>query len=111
MLRFKEDVRIGYFTDAIGVMLRVATCWSALHKTDVVVNSIADSAPGRVPTSLHPFDLAIDIEPLGNMQTDRQSLADYYRVQLPAGYDVVFESSHVHVECDAHRGPLREIAG
>jgi hypothetical protein len=111
MLRFKEDVRIGVFTDALNTMLRVATCWSLLHKLDVVVNSIADAAPGRVPTSLHPFDLALDIEPLGNVQTERSSLADYFRVQLPAGFDVVFEASHVHVECDAHRPPLREIAG
>jgi hypothetical protein len=111
MLRFKEDVRIGYMTDAICLALRVASVWSAQHKLDVVVNSIADSAPGRVPTSLHPFDLAVDVEPLGNVQADRQALADYFRVQLPAGYDIVFESSHVHVECDAHRPPLREIAG
>ncbi len=111
MLRFKDDVRIGYLTDALATMLRIASVWSLARKLDVQVNSIADSAPGRVPTSLHPFDLAIDVEPLGNTQADRQSLADYFRVQLPAGYDVVFENSHVHVECDAHRGPLREIAG
>ena len=110
MLRFKPEVRIGYFGEALATMLRVASVWSALHRIDVQVNSIADPAAGRMTTTLHPYDLAIDCEPLGNTQAERSSLADYFRVQLPAGYDVVFETSHVHIECDAHRGPLREIA-
>lgn len=111
MIRFKPEVRIGYFTDAIGAIVRVASLWSALRNIDVVVNSINDPAPGRVPSSLHGQDLAVDCEPLGNTEADRQQLAEYFRVQLPAGYDVVYETSHVHVECDAHRGPLRQVAG
>jgi hypothetical protein len=111
MVRFKSDVRIGIFTAAIAEILRVAAEWSALQNVDVQVNSIADAAPGRVPTSLHPFDLAVDCEPLGNVQQQRQSLAEYFRRRLTEGYDVVFESSHVHVEFDMHRAPLREIAG
>ena len=111
MLRFKSEVRIGYFTDALATILRVASTWSALRQVDVQINSIADPAPGRAPTTLHPWDLAVDCDPIGNVRIDRHALGEYFRVQLPDGYDVVFESSHIHVECDAHRGPLREIAG
>lgn len=111
MLHFKPEVRIGAFTEPIAVMLRVAAEWSLEHRIDVVVNSIADDAPGRLATSLHAFDLALDVEPLGNSQADRGALANYFRVMLPAGYDVVFEASHVHVEFDAHRAPLTERPG
>jgi hypothetical protein len=111
MLRFKPEVRIAVFTDALDIMLVVAAEWSLLHKLDVVINSITDDAPGRVANSLHQFDLAIDCEPFGNLASDRKSLADYFRVELPDGFDVVFESSHVHVECDAHRPALTEVPG
>lgn len=111
MLRFKPEVRIGGFTDALARMLMTAADWSVEHKLDVVVNSIEDDAPGRVPNSLHAFGLAIDVEPLGNAATSREALANYFRVMLPAGYDVVFEASHVHVECDAHRAPLVQVPG
>lgn len=111
MLRFKPEVRIGMFNPHLAELLTIATTWSAQHKVDVQVNSIADAAPGRVADSLHPFDLAIDIEPLGNTPADRQSLAEFFRRWAGDHFDVVFESSHVHVEWDMHRGPLREVAG
>ena len=111
MLRFKPEVRIDVPSGALWAMLDTIALWSLQHRTEVQVNSIADPAANRVPTSLHPFTLAIDAEPIGNVEADRQSLADFLNKHLPANYDVVFESSHVHVEFDTHRGPLRQIAG
>lgn len=111
MLRFKPEVRVGVFTDALSEMLTVAAEWSLVRKLDVVVNSIRDDAPGRVANSLHGFDLAIDCEPLGNAADDRKSLAEFFRVELAFGFDVVFESSHVHVEYDMHRAPLTQVPG
>lgn len=111
MLRFKPEVRIGVVNPHLVEMLTLASLWSAQHGTDVQVNSICDPAPGRVANSLHPFDLAIDIEPIGNATTDRQALAEYFRRHAGPDFDVVFESSHVHVEWDMHRGPLREVSG
>ena len=111
MLRFKPEVRVAHWTAPLATILELATWWSALHGTDVQVNSIADPAPNRLSGSLHPFDLAVDLEPFGNVTQDRASLAEWFRRQLDPQYDVVFESSHVHVEWDARRPPLREIAG
>lgn len=111
MLRFKPEVRIGAFNPHLAELLTIASTWSNLHDVDVQINSINDAAPGRVADSLHPFDLAMDIEPLGNTQADRQSLAEFFRRWCGPDFDIVFETSHVHVEWDMHRGPLREIAG
>jgi hypothetical protein len=77
----------------------------------VQVNSIADPAPGRTPNTLHPFDLAVDIEPIGNATAQRRALADWFRRLLADGFDVVLESDHVHVEWDMRRAPLQEIVG
>lgn len=110
-MRFKPEVRIGHLNAPLARILELASLWSLEHGTDVQVNSIRDAAPGRVATSLHPFDLAVDVEPLGNTPPDRQALAEYFRRHAEPQYDVVFESSHVHVEWDAHRPPLLEIAG
>ena len=111
MLRFKPEVRIAHFNARLATMLETASIWSEINGVDVQVNSINDPAPNRVATSLHPFDLAIDIEPIGNIRSDRQALAEYFRRVLDPQYDVVYETSHVHVEWDAHRGPLREVTG
>ena len=111
MLRFKPEVRIGHMNAPLARALELASLWSLEARTDVIVNSIRDSAPGRVASSLHPFDLAVDLEPLGNAQSERQSLAEYFRRHAEAGYDVVFEESHVHIEWDVHRAPLTMIGG
>lgn len=107
MLRFKPDVRIGYFSARVGAVLQTATVWSLKSKVDVRVNSIHDPAPARVPESLHPFDLAIDLGCDTNETADRDALAEYLRRWLPPQYDVILEVDHVHVEWDAHRRPLR----
>lgn len=111
MLRFKPEVRIGYLNASLARILELAALWSLDANVDVQINSIRDSAPNRVPSSLHPFDLAVDLEPFGNAANDKQSLAEYFRRHAEPQFDVVFETSHLHVEWDVHRPPLRETAG
>jgi hypothetical protein len=109
MLRFKPEVRIGDFTDPLSTIINFACRWSAAQRVEVQVTSINDPAPGRVATSLHACDLAIDLEPVSNLIADRQALAEFFRRQLDPQFDVVFERTHVHVEWDAHRAPLRLV--
>ena len=107
MLRFQPAVRIGFLTDPLAELLRAATVWSYRRRVDVDVNSINDPAPGRVATTLHDFDLAVDFDTDGDRAADLESLEEYLRATLPVQYDVVFEGDHVHVEWDARRGPSR----
>lgn len=109
MLRFKPDVRIGAFNPQLYEILRCASAWSLIHRIDVQVNSIEDPAPGRVASSLHPYGLAVDVEPIGNVEVDRVSLSEYFKRLLDPQFDVVYENSHTHIEWDAHRGPLRSV--
>jgi len=108
MLRFKPAVRIGHFNEPLALMLLEACTWSLLTGIDVEINSIRDSAPDRASRSLHPFDLAVDFDTVGDQATDLERLADYFRRVLPTPFDIVLEGDHVHVEWDARRGPLKK---
>ncbi len=106
MLRFKPEVRISLLTDRLVEPLAAACAWSVRRGIDVEINSIEDGAGVHMPTSLHAFGLAIDLDTVGDRQADTFSLAEWLRRVLPPGFDVVFEGDHVHVEYDAHRPPL-----
>lgn len=107
MLRFKSTVRIGHFNEHLARMFDAACVWSLLTRVDVEVNSIRDGAPDRTATTLHPFDLAVDFDTVGDKLADLELLEDHFRRVLPPQFDVVYEDDHVHVECDMRRGPVR----
>ena len=107
MLRFKPDVRVKYFSAQLDEVLRAATLWSLLERVDVEVNSIDDGPGVHMDGSLHGWSLAIDLDTVGDVPAQTFGLGDYLRRVLPAGYDIVWEGDHVHVEWDPHRGPLR----
>lgn len=101
MLRFKAEVRIGYFDERAGLVLHYASVWSLRTAIDVEINSANDSAHGA--GSLHPLDLGWDLDTAGDKAEDLAKLARFLAAHLPAGYDVVRESDHVHVEFDMRR--------
>lgn len=101
MLRFKPEVRIGYFDERAGLVLHYASVFSLRSGIDLEVNSANDSAHGA--SSLHPTDLAWDLDTVGDKPEDLVKLGRFLASHLPAGYDVVRESDHVHVEFDMHR--------
>lgn len=107
MLRVKPEVRIGLFTARLGAVLEAASAWSLRSRVDVEVNSVNDGPGVHLATSLHYFDLAVDLDTVGDKLDDVRALAEYLRRWLDPQYDVVFEGTHVHVEWDAHRPPLR----
>jgi hypothetical protein len=110
VVRFKPEVRIGYFDRRLGDVFTAASVWSLEKRVDVEVNSIADGVGVHMPASLHPYGLAIDLDTVGDKPIDLRSLADYLRVWLPAPYDVVYETDHVHVEYDVKHPLLRKSA-
>lgn len=107
MLRFKPEVRIGYFQPMLYHILEAATLFALRHRIDVEVNSINDGQAVHRAESLHGFDLAVDLDTVGDRAPDLELLANELRRVLHPQYDVIFEGDHVHVEWDARRGPLR----
>lgn len=104
MLRFKAEVRIGALSDPSVQVLRLALQWNAeagLDHPDVEVNSARDGVHGT--GSLHPWDLAWDLDVTPENTAQLWSLYEYLRRWLPAGYDVVWEGTHVHIEWDVKR--------
>lgn len=101
MLRFKPEVRIGYFDERLGAVLHYASVWSLRTGVDVEVNSANDSTHSA--KSLHPVELGWDLDTAGDELDDLAALARFLACHLPAGYEVIRESDHVHVEFDMHR--------
>lgn len=106
MLRFKPEVRIEFLGHQLTQILATACIWSMRRRIDVEVNSVDDAAPGRASTTLHGDSVAVDLDTFGDRRDDLNGLAEYLRRQLAAGFDVVLEADHVHVEYDPHRPPL-----
>jgi hypothetical protein len=100
MLRFKPEVRIGYFNEHLCDILRNAALWSLKERIDVHISSIHDSA-AHMATSLHYYDLAVDLNPDTMSSSDRSRLVDWLRRYLPdSEFDIVLENTHIHVEYD-----------
>jgi hypothetical protein len=106
VLRFKPEVRIEFVGHQLTQIFAAACIWSMRARVDVEVNSVDDGAPGRAPATLHGDSLAVDLDTAGDRRDDLTRLAEYLRRSLAAGFDVVLESQHVHVEYDPHRPPL-----
>lgn len=85
-------------------VLEAASRWSCTSGVDVEVNSVNDSHERHSPASLHPFDLAADLDTIGDTTVDLKSLFVFLARTLPPQYDVLFEGDHVHVEYDTRRG-------
>lgn len=108
MIRFKPEVRISIFTSQITDVLFAASLWSVRVRVDVEINSIEDGPGVHMQGSLHPDGLAIDLDTVADKPADTLALGEYLRRALPAGYDVLFEGDHIHVEWDTKRPQLRK---
>ena len=111
MLRFKSGVRMNAFYQEAAPVLRHVCDWPRARSIDVRMTSAADTAAGRVRTSLHPDDLAWDFS---GSAPDREEvlldLANYLSRRLGNPYQVIAHGptesdlpDHVHVEADHHQ--------
>lgn len=109
MIRFKSSVVIQYFNRRLARVFEAASIWSELTRIGVDVNAVTDGQ--HKPGSLHYFSLAVDLDTEGDRRQDLMSLHAWLARHLEAGYDVVFEEDHVHVEYDSHRTTPLTAAG
>lgn len=106
MLRFKPEVRIRTLTPQLAEMLTAAALWSEHVRVDVEINSVNDGDAIHQKDSLHGYDLAVDLDTVGDRRDDLVLLHRFLHRVMPPQYDVVWEQDHVHVEWDARRGKL-----
>lgn len=102
-VRCEPTVRFVNFDDCIATVLRHALDWARITRIGVVVNSAGDLTHGA--NSLHPWGLGLDLDTEGDKPADGVSLHGWLIRHLPAGYDVLWENDHVHIEYDTKRAP------
>ena len=101
MVRFEPNVRVVYWSEQISRIVHLASVWSLVTQIGVVINSADDGRHSK--TTLHGLSLALDLDTEGDRPNHLPELHRYIARHLPAGYDVLLESDHVHVEFDTHR--------
>lgn len=105
MIRFAPGVRVAYFQSAILEILQAASVWSLLADVDVEILALHDGTDVHLATSLHGYDLAVDLTTIDKADSYLASLHLYLWRVLPAKYEAIVEGGHVHVEFDARRRP------
>jgi len=94
-----KGIQIYELTDELVEILRAFNGWSQKSGKAVVINAIDDGKHGK--GSIHHYSGAVDGD---DEQDDPADLVDLYvwvRQRLKKkGYDVVKESTHIHVEHD-----------
>jgi hypothetical protein len=91
-------VTIRIFDARTVAVLEAADRWSQMAHLIVDVNAIDNGKHG--PTTLHGRSLAWDLDVEGDLPTDLALLGAYLTAALPAPYQVIVETTHVHVEWD-----------
>lgn len=102
MLRFKSGVSIRGVQPETLVGLRIAEqAYESIGK-DCTVTSCSD---GKHKTgSLHYSGLAVDLRTKILSKTQVATVMSYLTSWLPAGFDVIFEGDHIHMEYDPKDG-------
>jgi len=95
-------VRIVTFDDKTILLFKEANEWSKIQKIIIDINAV-DNGTHSVNT-LHGKSLAWDLDTEGDRPEDLKLLSGYLKMRLPPPYEVVLESTHVHIEWDTHLG-------
>lgn len=92
-MRYASDVYLDNMETSLVPALTQATLWAS-ENGDVTVTSIGGKEHGA--KSLHYDGAAVDFD-AGNVDRNK-ALATFLLSSLPSSFDVVNETSHVHVE-------------
>jgi hypothetical protein len=80
------------------IALAVVNAATTLGLPDMVITSGRDGT--HLPNSLHYRDRALDFRTRQLTPDQQQALVTATRTRLGAGYDLILESDHLHIEYD-----------
>ena len=101
MIRFAAACYFGVLRPEIALVLTEASIWG--ERTGIVVDVNSGADRNHTAGTLHPWDLAVDLDTVGDKPAELALLYAYLVRVLPPPYDVVLEVDHVHVEWDSRR--------
>lgn len=101
ILAAARPVEITCFNDRLSTVLCSASIWSLRAGVTVDVNAIDNGEHGS--GTLHGDSKALDLDTEGDRRGDLAALHRWLSRDLPPGYDVVLEDTHVHIEWDTKR--------
>jgi len=96
MITLKKGVSLAGVRPEITIALHVAASILIDLGYDTVVTSVCDGKHGRA--SLHYIGCAVDIRTRHIPEDQRQKVRDMIAEALGAEFDVILESTHIHIE-------------
>ena len=88
----------GFRRDLHGEVLEWCELWSAQTGIAVEINHGSDGQ--HKEGSLHPPGLALDLDTVGDRPDDLRDLFSYLTRRLSSSWDIIHETTHIHVEWD-----------
>ncbi len=98
MIRFKEKVSLAGMQPETGLAIVVADQVCSAHHTDFVVTSVTDGRHSK--GSKHYIGHAFDMRSRHMDDALKKLVVQSLRDRLGGSYDVVSESTHIHIEFD-----------
>jgi hypothetical protein len=98
MLSFKAGVKLQGIQPEILLAIYVANEVYSQYGVECVLTSCLDGTHSK--HSLHYKGYAVDVRTRNAPQNTRQTIADVIQHRLGDEYDVVHESTHIHIEYD-----------
>jgi len=96
MISVKDGVNIAGIRPEITMALHMAASVLIDHGYDTIITSVCDGKHGH--GSLHYIGCAADIRTRHIPKEQRQGIRDMIAEVLGAQFDVVLESTHIHIE-------------
>ena len=99
-------VKIGDYNCKTNRILKMANAWSQANNKSVTINAIDNGTHGINGTvfTFHGLSLAWDFGVVNGVKADFESLGKYLQMRLYAPFQIIIESTHVHVEWDTGKG-------
>jgi hypothetical protein len=104
-VKFKLGVSLfGASPVIIGIFPTIDAVWQRIVMQGATITSVVDGVHGD--KSKHPRGFAVDVRTRFDYTSTqwggdtKEKLAEELRKDLPNGYDVVVEKTHIHIEYD-----------
>lgn len=94
----KKDVTLIGLQLPMRLVLKVANQIWDRHGQELTITAALED--GHSPTSFHPFGYALDFRTRYFTESEKRKVYDLLKYRLPSSYDVVWHSTHIHVEYD-----------
>lgn len=101
MISLKEGVDLRGLQPPLILGMIIVDSFLDYRRIPCLITSVCDSAPNRIPNSLHKTGLAFDVRATPNIAKSRwRDIILALRLLLGSQFDIIHHENHLHIEFD-----------